>query len=217
MSKVTEFMQRVMDRSTIVRGFSRIDGAARAVVWRLDPTPSVPHSIKRARVRQVARQFGCRALIETGTYIGDMVQHMLPHFDEIHTIELAPFYYQRACRRFAKRSMVSVYHGDSGEILPKVIASLQGRATIWLDAHWSGGITAKAALNTPIVAELETVSKYPQHVVLIDDADAFNGADGYPVLAELKGVAQRLLPTHTYTVRNNIIELLPSCPFGSRA
>jgi hypothetical protein len=209
MSKTTELVQRVMDRSAIIRGLRRIDGAIQAGVWRLDPKPPAPPAVKYALVRKVARQFGCRALIETGTYIGDMVQHSLPHFDAIHTIELAPFYYQRASRRFAKRPTVRVYHGDSGEILPSVIASLKSRAVIWLDAHWAGGITAKAALRTPIVAELETLSRHPEHVVLIDDAHAFSGEDGYPALADMEQVAKRYLPQHTFAIRNNIMELLP--------
>src|ERR1700687_6102842 len=47
-----------------------------------------PHIIKERIVRDYAHRYSLRALIETGTYLGDMIWAMRKEVDEIHSIEL---------------------------------------------------------------------------------------------------------------------------------
>jgi len=78
----------------------------------------------------------------------------------------------------------------------------------WLDAHWSGGSTAKGELETPIMQEIECILAHPlsaRHVLLIDDARCFVGQNDYPSLETLR---KRILAAHAdwlFEVQNDII------------
>ncbi|MDD5318778.1 MAG: hypothetical protein PHF79_03110, partial [Candidatus Pacebacteria bacterium] len=64
----------------------------------------------------------------------------------------------------------------------------RGPILFWLDAHFSGGKTAKSVLgDTPIEKELDIIfgSWTNGNVILIDDARLFTGTDNYPSLDNL--------------------------------
>ena len=83
-------------------------------------------------------------------------------------------------------------HGDSGEILPELLNNINEPILFWLDGHYSAGNTSKGSLNTPIIKELVTIFQHPikQHIILIDDARLFNGADDYPTSVEVSTIAE---------------------------
>lgn len=213
MTVATEFVQRVLDRTSLGTALRYLAGISDKWEWKTTGPQfrgSPPHVIKRERIKAVAIQFKYSTLIETGTYLGDMVQAMLGTFDQIHSVELAPFYYARACRRFARRPSVHIHQGNSAKMLPQILSSLKGPALIWLDAHYSGGITARTDVDSPIERELQLIAgSCFKHAILIDDAHMFTGSGGYPRLSEMEGITQRLFPDHSYAVHDNIIELLP--------
>lgn len=82
---------------------------------------------------------------------------------------------------------MTLLHGDSGKLLPEVVDKLKAPALFWLDGHYSCGLTAKGALETPIRAELQAIfsSAITGHVILIDDVRCFDGSHDYPHLDEL--------------------------------
>ena len=49
------------------------------------------------------------------------------------------------------------------------------RALFWLDAHYSGGDTAKGQSNTPVMSELEAILAYSRRndIILVDDLRYF--------------------------------------------
>jgi hypothetical protein len=60
-------------------------------------------------------------------------------------------------------------------------------ALFYLDGHYSGGITARAAKDTPIYEELSHIFEHdPRHVIVIDDARCFGRDPDYPSLHELR-------------------------------
>ena len=65
-----------------------------------------------------------------------------PLVERVVTIELSDKLYQLALKRFSDTPAVECRHGDSGEILGRVLAELNAPALLWLDGHWSGGVTA---------------------------------------------------------------------------
>ena len=178
-------------------------------LWR-GPTP-VPHGIKRRIVRGYAREFNARTLVETGTYMGDMLAGMLSNFDELYSIELSPIYYERAQLRFARRPKVRLLCGDSGEKLAELLPRLQNRTLFWLDAHFSGGNTARGAIDTPIMQELARILGRPdsRDVVLIDDARCFIGHDGYPTIDEVRQYVTSKRPDYDVELSEDIIRLTP--------
>ena len=156
--------------------------------WRVAgrPVPPPPF-VKQAIVKDYQRRFGLQVFIETGTFAGDMIDAVKRRFQRIVSIELDPGWHARAVERFRSDAHVSLLHGDSGVRLKEVLASLTEPALFWLDAHYSGPITARGVLDSPIAQELDAVRAHPVkgHVVLIDDMRDFTGRDGYPTVDEL--------------------------------
>lgn len=173
---------------------------------------ALPHAIKRSILRQYALDYHLRVLVETGTYLGDMMMAMAANFDELHSIELSALLYERARRRLAGRRNVHLYQGDSGIQLSSVLATIDRPTLFWLDAHYSGGITAHGEIDTPINTELRVVLTHPvkDHVVLIDDACLFTSASGYPSIEALKEYVRQVRPDCTVSVENDIIRITPA-------
>lgn len=156
--------------------------------WRLTgrsipPPPTVKHGI----VEEYRRRFGARVFVETGTFAGGMIDAVKDRFDRVVSIELDPGWHARAVERFRGCPQVSLLNGDSGVKLQEVLDSLTEPALFWLDAHYSGPVTARGALDSPIVQELAAIRAHrvDGHVVLIDDMRDFNGTGGYPRVEEL--------------------------------
>jgi hypothetical protein len=172
------------------------------------PAPP-PHIIKENVIREYARTFQTRVLIETGTYRGDMVEAMKKHFDKVVSFELDPMLYEGAKKRFAKDQHITIVHGDSGQILGQHLAPFSEPCLFWLDGHYSGGVTSRAHLNTPIKYELEHILQHPVagHVILIDDARCFDGHNDYPTLDELRRFVQESKPSWQFDVRDDVIRI----------
>jgi hypothetical protein len=127
-------------------------------------------------------------LVETGTFLGDMVEAMKRHFDKIYSIELSEELFGKAKHRFASESHITLIHGDSGKALEEVMKELTQPTLFWLDGHYSAGITAKGEMDTPICEELKHIlnARPLGHVIIIDDARAFGNDPAYPRVEELR-------------------------------
>jgi hypothetical protein len=69
--------------------------------WSLKGNPvPLPSRVKQKIVKKYAKQFNLKILIETGTYLGDMVSATQQFFNEIYSIELCDSLYERAKKRF---------------------------------------------------------------------------------------------------------------------
>lgn len=172
---------------------------------------SPPHLIKQKIVKEYARRFNIDTLIETGTYLGEMVSGTKDVFREIFSIELDNKLFERAKKKFANYPYIHIIHGDSGKILPKILASLRKPCLFWLDAHYSGGVTVKGDVETPIVEELKAILRHPNqnHVILIDDKDHFVGKRGYPDIKWLKNYILKHHPDWKFEIKDNIIRVYP--------
>jgi hypothetical protein len=157
------------------------------------PVPP-PHLIKQRIIRRYAKNFRLPVFIETGTYRGDMVEAVKGDFERIYSIELGEDLARKAAQRFAADPHVTVFHGDSGEILEDLLSRIDRPCLFWLDSHFSDAETARSELITPIRRELEHILAHPlarRHVILIDDARLFNGEDDYPTMDALRALLQR--------------------------
>jgi hypothetical protein len=179
-----------------------------ALQWQIRGRPlPPPHVVKQLAILryQSARRF--RTLIETGTFTGEMVDAMRPHFDRIISIEMSPQIYDTVSRRFADDPRVRLLLGDSATELPRVLDALDHPALFWLDGHFMGAGTARAEEDSPVRAELSALLRHPVrgHLILIDDARLFRGMDGYPTLSELEAWVARERPGSRVDVRDDII------------
>jgi predicted O-methyltransferase YrrM len=173
--------------------------------------------VKRATVRAYARRFGARTLVETGTYLGDMVEAMKDEFDRIYSIELGEELYRKACQRFRDYPEIVLLRGDSADVLPKLVPKLDGAILFWLDGHWSEGITARGRKETPIVEEVECIlrARNPGHVILVDDARLFGTNPAYPTLDEVRRHVHSIRPQMDLRVEADIMRVTPEA-FGSQ-
>jgi hypothetical protein len=183
------------------------------VQWRLAGRPVPPPPlVKQAIVKEYQRRFGPRVFVETGTFAGEMIHAMLGRFDRIFSIELDDAWHGRAVTRFGWRPDVTLLHGDSGSRLPDVLDQLNEPALFWLDAHYSGPITAHGPLDSPIGQELGHITAHPVrgHVVLIDDMRDFNGAGGYPEAAALVAALRAERPGDIVEIRDDVLRWHPA-------
>ena len=168
-----------------------------------------PLPVKRMIISAYMRHFDLHQFIETGTHFGDTLAYVAHDKSVMCTsIELADSYYQAAMQRFASYANVTLIQGDSGTVLPEFVHNLLAPALFWLDGHYSGGITARGDLDTPVSAELQAImDSHQTHVILIDDARLFNGTNSYPHLDVLLNTVREKAVYHA-EVSADIIRLV---------
>ncbi len=168
------------------------------------------HTAKEQIVKDYLRKFSIDTFIETGTYEGLMALAIAPHVKWVYTVELDEKLYEFAISNLKGKLNVLLCFGDSGKLLPEIMEKIGGPYLFWLDAHYSGGITAKGETNTPILKELEAILKSPSdHVILIDDAREYVGKNDYPTLDELKAMIHKVHPDWVFEVKDDIIRIHP--------
>jgi hypothetical protein len=181
--------------------------------WEKQGRPSPPpHVVKEELIRDYAKTFKTSILIETGTYLGDMVHAMRKSFSRIISFELDAALAEQAQKRFAGETHIEIVQGDSGRLLGDQLTNIAEPCLFWLDGHYSGGITAKGTLETPIKNELHHILSHPiaGHVILIDDARCFTGENDYPTLEELQNFVNERKQGWQFTVEHDVIRIHPA-------
>lgn len=171
-------------------------------------SPPMPNFGKQRVVIEYIKKFSPEVFVETGTYKGKMVYTVIPHIEEIYSIELDDTHYRNARQRFFGYSNIHILQGQSGEVLPKVLKEISKPCLFWLDAHWSGGSTARGELETPIMQEMKCILNHKRaadHVILIDDARCFTGENDYPALKAVKRFVLDIHPGWTFQVKDDIV------------
>jgi hypothetical protein len=160
-----------------------------------------PASVKARAIRRYARAYGISTFVETGTFLGDMVEAVTESFARCITIELSEHLWRDARARFQELDTVTCLHGDSATVLPTVLSKIDGRALFWLDAHRSGGLTADGG-HDPLHDELCQIFSHRErgHVILIDDARGHDIAR----ISHLAPADRRV------SVRNDIVRIEPA-------
>jgi len=164
---------------------------------------------KVAIVKKYAGQFDLDIFIETGTYAGDMIDAVKNDFGKIYSIELNKDLFNRAQRRFREYNHIHILHGDSSEVLPKLLQRVTRASLFWLDAHCSGGVTTRGDLETPVAKELLFIIEHPvkRHAILIDDADLFVGTHDYPTFKRVRELVKSKAPHYSVSKKDNVIRI----------
>lgn len=173
------------------------------------PVPS-PHRVKQLAIADYQQKYGYTTLVETGTYLGDMVEAQKKMFKKIISIELGTDLFKKAQKRFMNNKNVTIVEGNSGKVLPKILEDLSEPAIFWLDGHYSEGITARGDKDCPIFEELDAIfsnSKF-DHILLIDDARCFIGEGDYPAIEKLTEYIRSKNKKYRVEVKNDIIRYL---------
>jgi hypothetical protein len=164
---------------------------------------------KQKIVKQYAKDFNLKILLETGTYLGSMVDASKDDFEKIFSIELDKNLFIKAKKKFRQHKNIQILNGDSSKVLKKILINVNKPCLFWLDAHYSKGITARGKKETPVLEELNYIFKHPvgNHVILIDDARLFKGKNDYPSLGKIRQLVADNLPHYKMEVKRDIIRI----------
>ncbi|MBU1349518.1 hypothetical protein KJ978_03525 [Patescibacteria group bacterium] len=174
------------------------------------PVPP-PHLIKQEVVKKYSEKFAIKIFIETGTYLGEMIDAVKEKFEKVISIELDKKLFYKAKNKFSTNNHIEIINGDSAKVLFEILTKIEKPTLFWLDGHYSGGTTAKGDLNTPIYQELNAIlsHKIKNHIILIDDARLFIGKDDYPMLSQLQSLVLQKNPRLNFEYKNDIIRIYP--------
>lgn len=180
--------------------------------WHLKLTDKVPPAIKISTIRRAAKGLNAGTFVETGTYLGDTLYALKDDFTRLYSIEIDNTLYRKALKRFAPYANVQVVLGDSATRLPEILRDITGPAVFWLDGHYSGGITGRGALQTPVMQELAAILEHPvrSHLILIDDAKDFNGTNDYPTVEDVRAFIHSKNPQLSLHIANGMMIIRPT-------
>jgi hypothetical protein len=155
--------------------------------------------------------------VETGTFMGGTIFWAAKHFKHATTIELNPEFSRRASEQPNCPPNIRFLVGNSADVLPMVVAEMEGPGVFWLDGHYSGPGTAGEAEECPVMTELKSLTKAKDPIILIDDARCFLGppppphkADHWPAIDEIFRYIAEAFPGHTTTIAADVIISVPS-------
>lgn len=184
--------------------YKRISPLPDYLYWRLRGSPGIkiPHYLKERTLRDTARKFGLRVLVETGTQFGQMVYAVRKDFQEIYSIELREDLYKSAKCNLARCSHIHVLQGDSATILPELLRKLAPPIMFWLDAHGE---------STPLLNELGEILRDPAagNAILIDDIHAYQANYWFLKLGDVMQFVESNAPTYRVELRDNLLYILP--------
>lgn len=175
--------------------------------WKKDGClPPVPHIVKQEAIKYYRDKYNINTLVETGTYLGDMVWAQQDNFKKIYSIELSEALAENGKKRFAGKPHIEVIQGDSGQVMSTLINKLPEKTLFWLDGHYSSGNTACGDKECPILEEVKAIlSSGVEHILLIDDARCFTGENDYPTIEYLSGFILESYPNSIIEERNDAI------------
>ena len=110
--------------------------------------------------------------VETGCYEGLNLERVIngSKYQEFHSIELSPEWYEYNRTRFADLDNVFMHLGDSSLVLKDI--NCPSPTTYFLDAHYSGPGTAHGKLESPLLEELRVLKDSnldDESVIIVDD------------------------------------------------
>lgn len=209
-------MKLILKRSIIGRAWAILERRLHEILFKLK-VPS--YKKKRAIIESYGKDYDREIFVETGTFLGDTVDHLKGKFKHVYSVELSAELFSDAKKRFANDANVTILHGDSGEVLRDLIGRINAPALFWLDGHYSSEFyvgerfikTALGSKVTPIIEELSVLlnDKY-SHVILIDDARLFNGQFDYPRISDIREMVENSNHHYDFLVSNDIIRIIPS-------
>jgi hypothetical protein len=158
--------------------------------------PRNPHSYSKFRnLRAVQRRTAATMLLETGTFLGVTTNRCAPHFERIYTVEIEPGLAARARHFLARHRHVEVVLGDADVEVRRLFNEQKiDNALVFLDGHFSAGVTGSADNPEPAVSIMEFLSRHANRIaaIVIDDYREFGTQTGWPSKWQLTKTAEEL-------------------------
>jgi len=116
--------------------------------------------------------------IETGTYLGETSFYLSKCFSHVTTIEPNADLYKRAKAKYKDIKNIEFILGASETRFEQAMQNHSGKLNIFLDGHYSGGITSRTDYTTPLLIELDTIvshiDRFDEIRLFIDDIRCMN-------------------------------------------
>lgn len=159
-----------------------------------------PRSLTKFRqIKSVARSSGAQCLIESGTYRGHTTKRCAPVFEKVVTIEIDDNLADQAKKYLQNNANVEVVKGNVIDCLPAILEKddMQN-VLVYLDGHYSGGVTGKGTTDEPACDAINVLSKYSHKLsaIIIDDFREF-GHPGVPKKSHLIGACENFFGEDT--------------------
>ncbi len=129
------------------------------------------------------------AWLETGTYEGATTKFLAQRFPRVITLEPSSHYFQYSTAKLRGYKNVTILNGSSEDLFEESLMAISPLANLWLDGHYSDGLTFSGSNVSPIIHELLIIEKHKNKFeslnIFIDDVRLFprsanNQGDGYP-------------------------------------
>jgi len=181
-------------------------------------------SLRPDFLKAIAHEFNLSVFVETGTFMGDTSASAASVFKTVHTVELSKDLFRNAVKRFEGQPNIILHNGDSSRILPQILNEIKGNIFFWLDGHFSEGVTAKGAENTPVIKELKAIQDagLKGAVILIDDLRCFDavwatvpqssGARDYPSMSAVTDALLAIDKSYQIAVLGDAVMAYPHLP-----
>lgn len=131
---------------------------------------------------------GCEEAIETGTFLGGSSYLFSGSFSSVETIEADHKLYEVAkgwLETLGSYPSIRCHVGNSGSILGEVLGKKNTKQLIFLDGHFSGGVTTNQYGDCPLIDELTAINRSGIDCsIVIDDARCMN-RPGYPSFEQI--------------------------------
>jgi len=112
--------------------------------------------------------------IETGTYNGDTIFSLEPHFNKLYTIEFSEKYYNNTKNKYSGNK-ISFILGDSAIVFESLLSNITDKCIFFLDGHWSGDDTGRSNKDCPLEEEITNINNLflNDAIIIIDDFRLF--------------------------------------------
>lgn len=112
--------------------------------------------------------------IESGTYCGETIFAVEPHFTKLYTIEINRLQYNITKNRYTGNK-IKFMLGDSSIIFRRLLPIIKENAIFFLDGHWSSGNTGRGKKDCPLIEEVTYINNLFKHsaIIIIDDYRLF--------------------------------------------
>ena len=156
------------------------------------------------------KQFKPTTFVETGTYRGDTLRAVRTHVVRSVSIELDETLCTLARHRFRRHPDVEILWGDSGTLLPEVVAGPDQTRGLLVRRPLFRWSHCGYRRRCPGLERTRGCARVPiAHLVLIDDARLFDGTNGYPTLDVVCSRVAALRPEAPATIENDIVVCHP--------
>ena len=106
-----------------------------------------------------------------------------------------------------KYKNIGLYFGSSEERLNEMISDIDEPIMFWLDAHFSGGDTAKAdnGTSSPLRKELDIIATHPikEHTIIVDDFDVWEEHYGF-TMEDVKDMILKINKNYVFELSTDI-------------